>query len=178
MAGRPSKYHSHVEPKLLLISAWARDGLTDADICANLDVSVSSFCEYKNQYPELSESLKVGKDEADIRVENSLYKRAVGFEYDEVTQEPLYNAVTGEPILDEQGNPKIAVTKIVKKMVNPDTTAQIFWLKNRRPTAWRDKQDIEHSGKVTQEVSHDLRKLDKKELAQLEQILSKTADSG
>lgn len=177
MAGRPSKYESHVKPKLLLIEAWARDGLILDDIATNLDVGLSTLCAYQAEYPELRDALKGSREEADIRVENALYKRAVGYEYDEITQEPLYN-MEGEPIRNPDGTPKIAVTKIVRKMVNPDTTAQIFWLKNRRPVAWRDKQDIEHSGKLIQEVSHDLRKLDRKELAQLESILSKTADSG
>lgn len=130
MAGRPSKYESHVKPKLLLIQAWARDGLTDADICKNLDVGKDAFIEYKKQYPELVEALKTSKDEADIIVENSLYKRAIGYTYEEVTYE------NGKE------------TKRVVKEVTPDTTAQIFWLKNRRPAAWRDKQDIEHSGTI------------------------------
>ncbi|CAM4098562.1 transposase [Paenibacillus alkaliterrae] len=146
------KYDTHVKPKLLLIEAWARDGLTDEDIAKNLDVGVSTFHAYKKDHPELVESLKGSKDEADIKVENALYKRALGFEYDEVTQEPLFNPVTGDPILGDDGEQKIAVTKIVRKMVNPDTTAQIFWLKNRRPAAWRDKQDIEHSGHMTNKI--------------------------
>lgn len=153
MAGRPSKYFTNVQPKLLLIESWARDGLTLDDMAKNLDVSLSSFCEYKNQYSELSESLKRNKDEADVIVENALYKRAIGFEYEEVTQEPLYNPITGVPILGEDGEPKIAVTKIVRKMVNPDTTAQIFWLKNRRPSAWRDKQEVSLEGELTIKVS-------------------------
>lgn len=153
MAGRPSKYDSHVKPKLLLIQAWARDGLTDADICNNLDVGKDAFIEYKKLYPELVDALKTSKEEADIIVENSLYKRATGYEYEEVTQEPLYNLATGEPLLNEDGTPKIAVTKIVRKQVAPDTTAQIFWLKNRKKVEWRDKQDIEHSGTTTSNVN-------------------------
>lgn len=126
--GRPSKYHTHVEPKLLQIEAWCRDGLTDADICANIDVHVGTFCEYKNKYPELREALKRNKAEADIIVENSLYKRALGYEYDEITYEH------GKEV------------KRVTKQVAPDTTAQIFWLKNRRPKEWRDRNQTEISG--------------------------------
>jgi hypothetical protein len=174
---RPSKYDTHVQPKLNLVEAWARDGLTDDQIANNLGIAVSTLYEYKKEYSEFAEALKNGKDDIDVIVENSLLKRAVGYEYEETTQEPLYD-IEGNPILNHDGTPKIAVTKIVRKQVAPDTTAQIFWLKNRRPAAWRDKQDIEHSGNVTQEVKHDLRKLDRKELAALEQILSKTADSG
>lgn len=174
--GRPSKYESHVKPKLLLIEAWARDGLVDDQIANNLGIGVATLYEYKNKYPEFAEALKNGKDDVDVIVENSLLKRAVGFEYEEVTREPLYNPVTGEPILGDDGEPKIVVTKVIRKMVNPDTTAQIFWLKNRRPKQWRDKQDIEHSGELKQTMSHDLKKLSPKELADLEQILNKSAD--
>ena len=175
---RPSKYESHVQPKLNLVESWARDGLTDEQIAHNLNIALSTYYDYKNQYSEFADALKNGKDDIDVEVENALLKRALGYDYEEVTKEPLYNAVTGEPILDEEGKPKIAVTKIIRKMVNPDTTAQIFWLKNRRPGAWRDKQDVEHSGAIAHEHKHDLKKLDPKELAQLEHILAKTADTG
>jgi hypothetical protein len=142
------KYDTHVKPKLLLIEAWARDGLTDEDIAKNLDISVASFHNYKKDHLEFLESLKRGKEEVDITVENALYKRAMGYEFEETTLEPLYNMVTGEAILDEYGKPKIAVTKVVKKQLAGDTTAQIFWLKNRKQKEWRDKQDIEHSGNI------------------------------
>lgn len=156
---RPSKYESHVQPKLMLIEAWARDGLTDEQIANNLGIALSSFYEYKKEYSEFADALKNGKETIDVMVENALLKSALGYEYTEeqVGKDGVYE---------------------VKKYAQPNTTALIFWLKNRRPAAWRDKQDIEHSGKVTQEVSHDLKKLDPKELAQLERILAKTADSG
>lgn len=125
-----SKYFTHVEPKLELIECWARDGLTDEQIAKNLGVAVSTFNEYKNKYPEFSESLKKGKEIIDYQVENALLKRALGYEYEEITYE------NGEE------------TKRVVKQVAPDTTAQIFWLKNRKPQQWRDKKDIEHSGEI------------------------------
>jgi IS30 family transposase len=158
--GRPSKYYSNVEPKLLLIEAWARDGLTIEDIANNLGVAAGTMYEYQKQYPELYEALKRNRESADIIVENALYKRALGYQYEEVTYE---NGME---------------TKRVVKEVQPDTTAQIFWLKNRKPKEWRDKQDIEHSGGVVQTVNHNLKKLSAKELADLEHIIAKTADPG
>lgn len=135
MAGRPSKYYSNVEPKLLLIEAWARDGLTDADICKNLDVGKDAFIDYKKQYPELSDALKRGKEEIDIMVENAMLKAALGYDY---TEEEL-NKITGEPIE-------------LRKVAHPNTTALIFWLKNRKPKQWRDKQELEHLGGVSIKV--------------------------
>lgn len=127
---RPSKYDSHVQPKLNRVESWARDGLTNEQIAHNLGINVATLYEYQKQYAEFSEALKNGKDDIDILVENALLKRALGYQYEEVTKE-----------LMEGGEMK--VTKKVTKEVQPDTTAQIFWLKNRRPKSWRDKQDID-----------------------------------
>lgn len=149
---RPSKYETHVQPKLIQVAAWARDGLTLEDIAHNLDIAKSTLCDYQNLYSELSDALKVNKELADLRVENALYKRAMGYDYQEETLEPLYNMASGEAILDEYGKPKIVVTKIVRKQVAPDTTAQIFWLKNRKQKEWRDKQDIDLSVKEMPEI--------------------------
>lgn len=131
--GRKEKYHSHVEPKLLLVEAWARDGTIDEDIAKKLGVAYSTFRVYIDKYPALSAALKRGKEVADVEVENALFKRALGYRYDEVTHE-----------LDDDGY--MVETKRVTKEVQPDVTAQIFWLKNRRPDKWRDKQVTEHTG--------------------------------
>ena len=132
---RPSKYESHVKPKLNKVEAWARDGLTDEQIAHNLGIGVATLYEYKNKYPEFVEALRRGKDDIDIEVENALLKRAMGYTYEEITRER-----------DKDGN--MVVTKRVTKEVLPDVTAQIFWLKNRRPDVWRDKQQHEHSGAI------------------------------
>lgn len=124
---RPSKYHSHVEPKLNRVEAWARDGVTDEQIAHNLGIAYSTFREYKKEYPALSAALQKGKDDIDIEVENAMLKAALGFEYEEET-------VTREGIIR------------IKKYAQPNTTALIFWLKNRKPAEWRDKQEQVLSG--------------------------------
>lgn len=161
MAGGRSKYHSHVEPKLLLVEAWARDGTIDEDIARKLGVAYSTFREYVKKYPALAAALKRGKEVADIEVENALFKRAIGYAYDEVTRE-------ARTVLDEEtGKPKVIMveTKRVTKEVQPDVTAQIFWLKNRRPDKWRDRQDINHSGNM--EINNPLQGLTTDELRKL-----------
>ena len=125
-----SKYFTHVEPKLVLIEGWARDGLTDEQISKNLGISKTTLYKYKDEHIELFELLKKGKEIVDYEVENALLKRALGYEYDEITYE------CGEEV------------KRVRKQVAPDTTAQIFWLKNRKPEQWREKQVIESSNTV------------------------------
>ena len=111
---------------LTLIGGWARDGLTDEQIAHNMGISRSTLNEWKKKYPDISDTLKKGKDVVDIQVENALLKRALGYKYKETTKE-----------LTKSGF--MMVTKEVIKEVVPDTTAQIFWLKNRRPDKWRDK---------------------------------------
>ena len=66
-----------IKEKLTLIEGWAREGLTDEQIANNLDISTSTFYEYKNKYSEFSESLKKGKEIIDFEVENALLKNAL-----------------------------------------------------------------------------------------------------
>jgi hypothetical protein len=75
--GRPNKYETHVKPKLNIIAAWARNGLTLEQIAHNLKIAVSTLCDYKNKYPEFSETLKEDREAADMAVENALYKKAL-----------------------------------------------------------------------------------------------------
>ncbi|KGT40028.1 hypothetical protein P421_00095 [Heyndrickxia coagulans P38] len=163
--GRKNKYYTHVQPRLEEIAYWCRDGLTEEEICKRLGVSLTSFAEYKKQFPELTDTLKTNREIADYRVENSLYLRALGYEYEEETWEEYE---LDQPLLKDDGTiqrTELRLTKKVKKKQAPDVTAQIFWLKNRRPDKWRDKQDVEHSGTVKNEI--DLSGLSIEELRKL-----------
>lgn len=146
-----SKWGTNVKDKLILVEAWARNGLTDEQIAKNLGISKDTFYKYKKEHADFSDSLKRGKEVVDIEVENALLKRALGYKYKEVTKEKvLQKDSSGRPLVDMHGMPvyKLEVTKEITKEVSPDTTAQIFWLKNRKPEVWRDKQQIEHSGNI------------------------------
>ena len=123
-----------VKEKLIQVEAWCRDGLTEEQIAHNLGIGVSTLSKYKVEHVEIVEALKRGKEVIDIQVENSLLKKAMGYSYNEKTFEKIWN---------DKLNKYITVnTKTVAKEVQPDTTAQIFWLKNRKPAEWRDKQEI------------------------------------
>ena len=126
-----------VKEKLILVECWARDGLTDEQIANNLGISTSTFYEYKKNYSEFSESLKRGKEIVDYEVENSLLKRALGYEFEEKTYETKWD--------ENQGRFREVLTKKVKKEVVPDTTAQIYWLNNRKPKQWRNKRNDEEN---------------------------------
>lgn len=140
------KYIYWLTPEgLLKLSAWARDGLTDEQIAGNMGISRSTLNEWKKNYPDISDTLKKGKEVVDFQVENALLKRALGYSYDEVTKEICENAKTGQT--------EMRVTKIVTKEIVPDTTAQIFWLKNREPEKWRNRQEMHVDGTLESEKS-------------------------
>lgn len=124
-----------IKDKLTLIEGWARDGLTNEQIAENLGIGKTTFYKMIKEHSELSEHLKKGKEVIDYEVENALLKRALGYKYEEKTYESIYNKELD--IHTER------LTKRVTKQVAPDTTALIFWLKNRKPKQWRDKVDIE-----------------------------------
>lgn len=129
------KYHEWLEPDgLLKLEAWARDGLKDVELAAKMGINVATLYDWKNDHPEIAEALKKGKDIVDVKVENALLKRALGYKYDEVTQELRHDPDTG--------GDKLVVVKKVTKEVLPDVGAQIFWLKNRRAKTWRDKPEL------------------------------------
>lgn len=128
------KYQRWLDPDgLTLLEGWARWGLTEEQIAHNMGCSRSTLAQWKKDYPDISDALKKGKEIVDLEVENALLKRALGYDYVETTRERQVNKKTGEA--------EMVVTKTVTKMVVPDTTAQIFWLKNRRPDRWRDHPD-------------------------------------
>lgn len=133
------KWEKWIEPNnLLILGAWARDGLTDEDIAHNIGISRSTLKEWKKKIPAISATLNTNKAIADIRVENALFKKAIG-------------CTVNEKVISKIKNPDGTVTeteRTVERELPPDTTAGIFWLKNRKPKDWRDKQEVELSGNV------------------------------
>lgn len=117
-----------------MIEDWARQGLTDEQIAKNMNISYSTFREWKKKYSALSAALKKGKAPIDFEVENALLKRALGFEYEET--ETVFE--------DVDGKPKKRIKKTIK-YAPPDTSACIFWLKNRKPNHWRKMNEAVES---------------------------------
>ena len=119
------------EEGLLKIRGWARDGLINSEIAERIGIAEGTLYSWKNKYKEIDEALKDGQDIVDRQVEESLFKKAMGYEYEETKQ-----------IIekDEMGKDRKRVEK-VKKYYPPDSTAIIFWLKNRKPGEWRDRRD-------------------------------------
>lgn len=123
---RRGKYTADIPDK---VRAFAECGYTEKEMAAYLGINQGTLERYKNQYPEVIEALRVGKVIPDIKVEQSLYKLAMGYDVTETKTVKL-----GDVVLR---------TEVTTKQVQPSTTACIFWLKNRRPDLWRDVSRLE-----------------------------------
>lgn len=121
--GRPTKYKKEYDDqayKLCLL------GSTDKELASFFEVSESTINNWKHEHKGFLESIKRGKSLADANVAERLYKRAMGYEHKE------------DKIFNNNGEPLVVGTT---KYYAPDTTAAIFWLKNRQPELWRDKPE-------------------------------------
>jgi transcriptional regulator with XRE-family HTH domain len=130
---RPTKYE---DIDLIKIEKLAGYGLIDDEIADLLGIVRSTLSIWKKEHEEFSDALKRGKVRADTKVVKSLFKRATGYQFKEITRE----------LRDDE----LTITKEVTKEIAPDPIAAIFWLKNRRPQDWKDKQIVDHriKGKV------------------------------
>ncbi len=128
--GRPTKYK---EEYAFQAEKLCRLGATDKEMADFFNVSKSTLNLWKLEHEDFSDSIKKGKIIADANVADSLYKRAIGYEHEE------------DKIFLSEGQPLIVPTI---KHYPPDSTACFFWLKNRKPEVWRDKQDVNVSGNI------------------------------
>jgi hypothetical protein len=135
--GRPEEnlYLKWIEYKEDVILAACHNGASVTDLCRIIGCSKTTFHQIKRSSVEFSVLLKEGREIADYKVENALFKRACGFEYEETSNEVRMN--------QDGSAGQIISVKTVKKVIPPDTGAAMAWLKNRKPKEWRDKQDID-----------------------------------
>lgn len=134
--GRPTRYNKRyaAEAKFL-----AQFGLTDKDFAEFFGVTFQTINNWKKAHPEFFDSLKAGKEQADAKVEKSLYELATGYKHR-----------VEKPLVVSDGRDfgsHVEYAKYVEQLP-PNATAIIFWLKNRKPQEWRDKQEIEHTGNI------------------------------
>lgn len=133
--------------KLILLEGWARDGLTDEQIAKNIGISRASLYEWKKKEVDISDALKKGKEIVDFEVENALLKKALG-----------YTITIKEEKLDKDG----CIHTLEKDVhIPPDTTAQIFWLKNRKSNNWKDKVETDEDKEAVANASQVIAKIRK-----------------
>lgn len=180
---------------LTLIQGWARDGLTDEQISYNMGISRSTLNKWKTDHSDISDTIKKGKEVVDREVENALYMSAVGkatsltktskiVNFDEdilrvkrqkwvnehrTAQE--YEKMTKEELFDEaiEHVPTYEVVDIMQTQTQalPNVLAAKFWLGNRKPEKWREKQIQEIQGSVTTNVSNPFDGMSKSELRKM-----------
>lgn len=180
------------EEGLLKLEGWARDGLTDEQIAKNMNVSTATLYNYKKKHLEILEALKKGKEVVDRAVEKSLLDRALGTTVKTITYKMvsvdedvlkarrlrfLNEYKLDHPDLSKNELTLIAIENVptyeripmveVENHLAPDTTAQIFWLKNRRPDRWRDKRETELSGQMGVQSINPFKGLTEEELRKL-----------
>lgn len=133
--GRPVKYDSEVHPKKVV--GYCLLGLTDEQMAGLFEIAVSTFYQWKLNYADFSEAIKRGKEEADIKVAHSLYRKAIGYKEKKTVAFKLRETTNGE------GSKERVELVDIEEYFPPEVAAQIFWLKNRNPQMWRDKKEIE-----------------------------------
>lgn len=167
------KYEEYLtEEGLLKLEGWARDGLIDEQIAEKIGIRRETLYDWKKKYPNISNALKAGKEIVDRKVENALLKRALGYEYVEskyamvaMEENELYDAredyihrfkmanpeATDDDIRRERESfmpyKKVLIEEKTKE-VSPDANAAKWWLMNRKPDVWRDRQHVQHDGTV------------------------------
>lgn len=128
--------------KLILLEGWARDGLTDEQIAKNIGINRTTLYDWKKKEVNIADALKKGKEVIDFEVENALLKRALG-----------YTITIEEEKLDKYGD----VHTLKKNVHIPgDTTAQIFWLKNRKKEQWREKVEVVKTDEDLQNINKNI----------------------
>jgi transcriptional regulator with XRE-family HTH domain len=132
--GRPTVFSDEIKDRVKL---FARKGFTDKEIAQGIGITKETLNNWKKKYPDFFTSINEWKALPNAEVERSLFERACGYSHPE------------DKVFCNNG--EIIVQPTIKHYP-PDPTAIIFWLKNRRPDKWRDKQDVEHSGDVVVEI--------------------------
>lgn len=184
------------EEGLLKLEGWARDGLNDEQIAHNIGISRQTLYKWEAKYSDICDALKKGKEVVDRKVENSLFKRATGYK----TTEHQYKVVTldddvlwarrrkvknefklNHPEATDDEIKAYAIENVptrerielfqTEKTVPPDTTAAIFWLKNRKPDVWRDRKETQLSGSLDTNA-RPFKQIDDKKLDQIVKRLS------
>lgn len=158
-SGPVPKYEKWLkEENLAKIEQWASEGLTDLELAYKMGIVRTTLAEWKVKVPLISDTIKKGKEKVDRKVEQTLLERAMGGYKIKETKKIIRRLPNGEQDVKIEE---------VEKEIPADITAIIFWLKNRMPKEWRDKQNIEVEGNVETNTKVDLSNFTKEELLKI-----------
>lgn len=115
-----------------------------------MGISRSTLNEWRGKYSDISDALKKGREISDYIIENALFQRARGY-----TATVKKAIKVKKPYYDDEGRriDEECVEIVEEEMHVPgDVTAQIFYLKNRKPSNWKDKPDGDNFNDALQEM--------------------------
>ena len=136
---------------LLRVKGWARDGLNDKQIAHNIGISRDTFYRWAREHSDFSDAIKEGKAPIDIEVENALLKSALGHT---VTIRKAIKLKTKQQLKDRGTIEEEHIEYVDEEVyVPPQTVAQIYWLKNRLPSKWRDNPDEGDNAEVLERLT-------------------------
>jgi transposase-like protein len=165
-------YETHGEPFLKRITNWTTHGATLTEVAAHLGVARSTLLSWRKEHKDFEEAVKAAARIANDKVVAATFKRACGYEYEEVVEKPLVDVIA-KKVVDEynarlgEGGTKITiddfkksfgkeiiVAQKIRKHVPGDVTAQIFWLTNREKNEWkhRSEQTIRNEEDVVSKI--------------------------
>jgi len=141
------------EDSLTLIAGWAKDGLSNEQIAHNMGVSKDTFYEWQKRFPIFADTIKKSKEVIDLQVENALLKKAMGFKI------KVMKCFKVKRVEYDKGKRVLETEEIVDReeevYIPPDVVAQIFWLVNRKPDKWKNKQDHNVGGELKLDIKWD-----------------------
>lgn len=137
--GRATKYKPEYNEQAYNLCLM---GATDKILAEFFEVNVDTIQEWKKIHPDFSDSVKGGKLKADSEVAAAMFKRAIGFAYDETTYEKLDLKIDGENVDEREFKTEAFKKKVVTKLVPGDVGAQMNWLCNRQKEKWRKSDTI------------------------------------
>ena len=171
--GRPTEYRPEMCDD---VRKWVEEGIVNHEIAARLGIAESTLYEWKQKYPEFAEAFEKGHQYRHQNVINALYKRCIGYTYEEITKEPV-EIPSDDP--DKPPKKRMVVTKKVRKQMAPDTNAIEFYLTNKLPDQFKHKTEVQSNVTADVHVKRDvdLSNLTDEELDQLEKLLEKASQT-
>ena len=143
-----SKYETHVLPYMDKIALWASKGASQAEIAGKLNLGVSTFKKYlslgekgEEPYVDLVDCFAQAREEPDDEVEAALFKKAIGYNA-KVAKHYKVKRVDYDPDNGRKISEREELVVVYDEVhVAADTTAQMFYLANRRPNKWKYKPE-------------------------------------
>lgn len=125
--GRRGKYEEWLkEENLELIKGWCRNGLSIEQVAYNMCISKDTLIDWRKRFPEIMDAMKIGREAADLIIQNALFERARGFTVKDVKE-----------TVGTKGTESVTMIKTIPGDVN----AMMFWLSRRQPDVWKEKKE-------------------------------------